>query len=811
MVRYEFQEIENKWQAIWKQRGDYRTNIESSKPKCFLLVEFPYPSGAGLHVGHPRGYIAMDVIARKRRMEGLEVLFPIGFDAFGLPAENYAINSGVHPSITTKQNIINFRRQMKMLGLSFDWEREINTTDSEYYKWTQWMFLQMFKAGMAYKASVPINWCPSCRTSLANEEVEGGVCERCGESVVRRQKEQWMLRITKYADRLIQELDTVDYIKPVVDQQRNWIGRSYGTEIDFPIACAEEAISVFTTRPDTLFGVTYLVIAPEHPLIDKYIEKIENIDEVHKYQRYAASKSDLQRVEMAKDKTGVQLIGLEAVNIANNQKIPIWVSDYVVMHYGHGSVMAVPAHDTRDWEFAKKFNLPIVEVVSGGDINTGAHVDIDNGTMVNSAFLNGMTVEQAIVHINEWLVTNSIGRLKTSYRLRDWVFSRQRYWGEPIPLVNCQSCGWVPVPETELPLILPDLQSFKPGEDGSSPLSQVRNWVQTTCPKCGSSAEREIDTMPQWAGSCWYYLRYIDPTNKTTFANQDLLAKWLPVDWYNGGMEHTTLHLLYSRFWHKFLYDKGHVPTSEPYKRRTSHGMILGSDHEKMSKSRGNVVNPDQVISQFGVDSFRVYEMFLGDFDKTAIWSDQGLVGCHRFLKRVWALAQKYEPQCQTNSQEECLIATAIRNVSERTEQMKFNTAISAVMEYVNAFFNKSTVSKKVVETLCILLHPYAPHITEEIWTQLGYTTPLGSKAWPIPDSTLFEQSTCVIAVQINGKTRDTIELPVSLSQDEVAAICLQLDSVVKRISQDKLSKIIYVPGKIINFIGQKQINNRSL
>jgi leucyl-tRNA synthetase len=801
MTEYTFQTIEKKWQKIWSERGDYCTNEHSLKPKCFLLVEFPYPSGAGLHVGHPRSYIAMDVIARKRRMEGAEVLFAIGFDAFGLPAENYAISTGVHPRITTEQNINNFRRQLKMLGLSFDWDREINTTDPGYYQWTQWMFLKMFKAGLAYKTDMPINWCPSCSTALANEEVEGGVCERCKTEVVRRQKQQWMLRITKYADRLIEDLDDVDYIKPVIDQQRNWIGRSYGVEINFPLIGTSDLLTVFTTRPDTIFGVTYLVIAPEHPLITKYSSVIKNIDEIHKYQQDTSYKSDLRRTELAEEKTGVKLIGLEALNQVTGKTIPIWISDYVLMNYGHGSVMAVPAHDTRDWEFARKFDLPVVEVVAGGDVVKEAYVDAENGLMVNSDFLNGMKVQDAIIHITDWIKHKKIGQPKTSYRLRDWIFSRQRYWGEPIPLVNCPSCGWVPIPESELPLVLPEVCDFSPAGDGIAPLARVRDWVETTCPNCGTAAERETDTMPQWAGSCWYYLRYIDPHNKQTFADAKLLDRWLPVDWYNGGMEHTTLHLLYSRFWHKFLYDEGLVSTPEPYQRRTSHGMILGADHEKMSKSRGNVVNPDQVVSQFGVDSFRVYEMFLGEFDNTAIWSDQGLIGCHRFLKRIWHLAQKYDNALAVTIAEERLIARAIQEVSHRTERMKFNTAISALMEYVNEFSGRNKIPKKALETLCILLYPYAPHIAEEIWIKLGYTTSLSNTSWPTVESKFLTQSTFNLAIQINGKIRDSVEVPMNASQDDLVHLCLQRSLVARYISCDSLKRVVYVPGKIINLI----------
>ena len=801
MSEYNYKYIEQKWQLAWEARGDYRADLRSSKEKCYLLIEFPYPSGAGLHVGHPRSYVAMDVVARKRRMQGKEVLFPIGFDAFGLPAENYAIKTGVHPRVTTEQNIANFRRQLKMLGLSFDWSKEVNTTDPGYYKWTQWMFLRMFKAGLAYKAAMPINWCPSCSTALANEEVEGGVCERCGSTVVRRQKEQWMLRITKYADRLAADLDTVDYIPPVVEQQRNWIGRSEGAEVSFPLLGTEEKLTVFTTRPDTLFGVTYLVIAPEHGLISRCAHLITNLDEVCAYQHMAAGKSDLQRSEASKDKSGVRLEGIHALHPVTGEPLPVWTSDYVLMGYGHGAVMAVPGHDSRDWAFAKAYGLPIVEVVRGGDIEKEAFEDTATGTLCNSDFLDGLPVNDAISCMTTWLEENGKGNSTVSYHLRDWIFSRQRYWGEPIPLVNCPSCGWVPLPESELPLVLPDVKEFRPSGDGVSPLAAVRDWVETTCPCCGGAAERETDTMPQWAGSCWYFLRYLDPDNSEAFAAPDLLRRWMPVDWYNGGMEHTTLHLLYSRFWHKFLFDEGVVPTSEPYRRRTSHGMILGADYEKMSKSRGNVVNPDDVVDQFGADSFRIYEMFLGEFDKTAVWNDQGLVGCHRFLKRVWALSEKATQSVAMTADEKRLMARTIRDVSERTERMKFNTAVSAMMEYVNALFGLSEISVQLVETLCQLLFPYAPHIAEEVWNKLGHNTPLVAQPWPVPDQEYLEDTMFTMAIQVNGKLRDTVEVPLGASQQELTEICLARPAISSRVSLEELKRVVYVPRKIMNFI----------
>lgn len=802
MTHYSYHEIEKKWQARWQERGDYRTDARSDKPKMFLLVEFPYPSGAGLHVGHPRSYVAMDVIARKRRMEGYEVLYPIGFDAFGLPAENYAIKTGIHPRITTEDNIANFRRQLKMLGLSFDWEREVDTTDPNYYKWTQWMFLRLFKAGMAYKAGVPINWCPSCNTALANEEVINGACERCGTQVVRRHKEQWMLRITKYADRLIADLDSVDYIPPVVEQQRNWIGRSDGAEAQFRISGTDEMLTVFTTRPDTMFGATYMVVAPEHPLIERHAARLRNLDAVRAYQEKASHKSDLERAELVSEKTGVPLDGLTAVNPATGQEIPIWISDYVLMSYGTGAIMAVPGHDQRDWDFARAFNLPILEVVSGGDVSQAPFTDNETGVLVNSGFLDGLTVPAAIKAMTTWLMDEGLGQYKVNYRLRDWVFSRQRYWGEPIPLVFCETCGWVPIPESELPLLLPEVADFRPSAAGISPLANATDWVETTCPCCGGPGRRETDTMPQWAGSCWYFLRYIDPNNEHAFADPELLKRWMPVDWYNGGMEHTTLHLLYSRFWYKFLYDEGLVPTPEPYQRRTSHGMILGADREKMSKSRGNVVNPDEVVTTYGSDTFRVYEMFLGEFDKTAVWSDQGVIGVHRFLKKAWALMEKLQPGLAPSDDQRRLMARTMRDVDERTERMKYNTAVSALMEYVNAMTGLDKVPPVMLETFATLLFPFGPHVAEEIWERLGRTEPLVTVPWPKPDPALLAEDLVTLAVQVNGKVRDTLQVAAGLDQDAIVSLCLERGPIASRIARETLKKVIYVPGRIVNLIG---------
>ena len=716
MESYNFKAIEKKWQDKWEETGAFHAETNSKKPKYYTMIEFPYPSGAGLHVGHPRSYTALDIIARKRRMEGYNVLYPIGWDAFGLPTENFAIKNKVHPKIVTAKNIANFTRQLKMLGFSFDWSREINTTDPSYYKWTQWIFLQLFKHGLAYKQEMPINWCTGCKVGLSNEEVVNGVCERCGSEVVQKRKSQWMLKITEYAQRLIDDLDDVNYLEKIKTQQKNWIGRSEGAEVKFKLSTGDEMI-VYTTRADTLFGATYTVMSPEHPLIEKMKDSITNYDEVLAYKTEAAKKSEFERTELAKEKTGVKLEGIYAVNPANGAKLPVFISDYVLVTYGTGAIMAVPAHDSRDWDFAKKFNLPIIEVVSGGkNVQEEAYTDVYKGNMVNSEFLNGLPVKEAIPTMIEWLEKQGLGKRKVNFKLRDWVFSRQRYWGEPIPLVHCDKCGWVPIPESELPLELPEIETFEPGENGESPLAKAYDWIETTCPCCGGKAQRETDTMPQWAGSSWYFLRYMDPHNDEALASKEALEYWSPVDWYNGGMEHTTLHLLYSRFWHKFLYDIGVVPTKEPYMKRTSHGMILGENNEKMSKSRGNVVNPDEVVEEFGADAFRTYEMFIGAFDQSTPWSQQGLKGCYKFLERVWNLQSIVNDEEGYSADLEKNINKAIKKVGEDFERMKFNTAIATMMSLVNDFSKKGSVTKGEYKTLITLLNPVAPHITLELW-----------------------------------------------------------------------------------------------
>ncbi len=801
-MTYPFSQFEVKWQARWEERGDFRTDIQSRKPKQFLLVEFPYPSGAGLHVGHPRGYVAMDVIARKRRMEGFEVLFPIGFDSFGLPAENHALRTGIHPRDSTAANIDRFRQQLRGLGLSFDWSREVITSEPEYYRWTQWMFLRAFRRGLAYKSRVLINYCSSCNASLANEEVVQGACERCGTPVTRRMRDQWMLRITRYADALIEGLDTVDFIPAVVEQQRNWIGRSRGAEIRFPVSGSEACIPVFTTRPDTLFGVAHLVLAPEHPLLADMADRITNLEAVRACQEAASRKSDLERASQEQARTGIRLDGLEALHPVTGARLPVWISDYVLAHYGTGAVMAVPAHDQRDWEFARTFGLPILRVVQGGDLDRGAFEG--EGVLVNSSFLDGLKVPEAIRAMTALLEREGKGEARTDYRLRDWVFSRQRYWGEPIPLVHCQACGWVPLPDEKLPLVLPEVQAFRPSPDGSSPLAQLEDWVTTTCPDCGAPARRETDTMPQWAGSCWYFLRYIDPHNRTAFADPHLLERWMPVDWYNGGMEHTTLHLLYSRFWCRFLHDEGLVPTPEPYHRRTSHGMILGPDSEKMSKSRGNVVNPDEVIARHGADSFRVFEMFMGDFDQPAIWSEQGIKGVHRFLNRVWGLACKADPGSEVSPQDLRRMNLAIREVDQRTERMKFNTAISSLMEWINDLVPRDRVPVLLLDTLCRLLYPYAPHLAEEIWTHLGRTDPLQAQPWPRPDPALLVDPEVTVAIQVNGKLRGTLQVPADIQEEELLSMAFQVPAVSSRMSPDGMARSVFVRGRIINLIGQE-------
>ncbi|MBB2184450.1 leucine--tRNA ligase [Lachnospiraceae bacterium MD1] len=798
---YSPSDIEKKWQKIWEKEEAFKVGTDKSKPKYYALVEFPYPSGQGLHVGHPRPYTALDIIARKRRLEGYNVLYPMGWDAFGLPTENYAIKNHIHPKIVTKRNIENFTKQLKALGYSFDWDREVNTTDPNYFKWTQWIFLQLFKKGLAYKTEMPINWCTSCKVGLANEEVVGGVCERCGSEVVRKVKSQWMLKITEYADKLIDDLDMVDYVDKIKVSQVNWIGRSVGAEVDFKIAGKEESLRIFTTRPDTLFGATYMVISPEHPLIDKYKDEIENYDALMNYREQAAKKSDFERTELVKDKTGVCIDGLSAINPVNGKEIPIWISDYVLMTYGTGAIMAVPAHDERDWEFAKKFNLPIVEVVAGGNVNEAAFTNTTTGKLVNSDFLNGLEVAEAKVKILEWLNKKGIGTKKVNYKLRDWVFSRQRYWGEPIPLVHCDTCGYVPIPESELPLMLPEVESYEPTDNGESPLAKMTDWVETTCPQCGGKAHRETDTMPQWAGSSWYFLRYIDPHNQEAFASKEELDYWLPVDWYNGGMEHTTLHLLYSRFWHKFLYDQGLVSTPEPYKKRTSHGMILGENNEKMSKSRGNVVNPDDIINEFGADTLRTYEMFIGAFDLSAAWSQEGVKGCRRFMDRVWKLKDMMKDEAGYSAELETKMHQTIKKVSLDYENMKYNTAIAAMMSLVNEFYRIGSVTRGEFKTLLVLLNPVAPHITEELWELIGEQGRIYQQTWPVFDEEKTIEDTVEIAVQINGKVKANLAISLDEKQEEVEAKAKSIDSIKAAIEGKNIVKVIYVPGRILNIV----------
>ncbi|SHJ35867.1 leucyl-tRNA synthetase [Geosporobacter subterraneus DSM 17957] len=802
MVGYNPKEIEKKWQEIWDQEGCFYASDDKSKEKFYALIEFPYPSGQGLHVGHPRPYTALDIVARKRRMQGYNVLYPIGWDAFGLPTENYAIKNKIHPRVVTERNVERFKSQLKALGLSFDWSREINTTDPDYYKWTQWIFLKLFEKGLAYKKEAAINWCTDCKVGLANEEVVNGVCERCGAEVVRKIKNQWMLKITEYAEKLIQDLDLVDYIERVKIQQKNWIGRSEGMEVDFKIT-GGETITVYTTRPDTLFGATYMVIAPEHPLIEELKDHIKNLDELKAYIENANKKSDFERTEMAKDKTGVKIEGIGAINPATKEEIPIFVSDYVLMSYGTGAIMAVPGHDDRDWEFAKKFGLPIVEVVSGGNIEEGAYTDNEEGILVNSDFINGLKVKEAKEKISQWLEEQGLGKRKVNYKLRDWVFSRQRYWGEPIPLIHCETCGWVPVPEKELPLLLPEVESYEPTDTGESPLAKITDWVETTCPKCGGHGHRETDTMPQWAGSSWYFLRYVDPHNKEAFASKENLDYWLPVDWYNGGMEHTTLHLLYSRFWHKFLHDCGIVPTPEPYQKRTSHGMILGENNEKMSKSRGNVVNPDDIIKEFGADTFRVYEMFIGDFEKSVPWSQNGVKGCRRFLDRVWKLqslvveGDGFSPELETNMHK------TIKKVSEDFETLKFNTGIAALMTLLNDFNSAGKVTKGEMRVFLLLLSPVAPHIAEELWMKLGFEGMIHQQSWPKWDDAKTIEKMIEIAVQINGKVRGKIVIPSDGTQEDARKLMEADEKIFEFIEGKKIVKEIYVPGRIYNIVVQ--------
>ncbi len=796
---YNPKEIEPKWQQVWTDEKAFAATSDYTKPKYYALVEFPYPSGQGLHVGHPRPYTAMDIVARKRRMQGYNVLYPMGWDAFGLPTENYAIKNQIHPKIVTHNNVSHFKAQLQSLGYSFDWDREINTTDPNYYKWTQWIFLKLFNAGLAYKTKMPINFCTSCKVGLANEEVVNGVCERCGAPVIRKMQSQWMLKITAYADQLIDDLDGLDYIEKVKVSQKNWIGRSTGAEVDFQIKDKEEKLRIYTTRPDTLFGVTYMVVSPEHPYLDKYKDEIKNWEDIVAYREQAARKSDFERTELAKDKTGVQIDGLTAINPVNGKEIPIWVSDYVLMSYGTGAIMAVPAHDSRDWEFAKKFNMPIIEVVAGGkDVQEEVYTDVATGTLVNSGFLDGLSVAEAKEAIINYLTEKGIGEKKKNYKLRDWVFSRQRYWGEPIPIVNCEKCGYVPLKEEDLPLLLPDVDSYMPTDTGESPLAAMEDWVNTTCPCCGGPAKRETDTMPQWAGSSWYFLRYIDPTNDDALASKEALQYWLPVDWYNGGMEHTTLHLLYSRFWHKFLYDNGIVPCKEPYQKRTSHGMILGENGEKMSKSRGNVVNPDDIVNEFGADTLRTYEMFIGAFDLSASWSQEGVKGCRRFLDRVWKLQDMLTDEEGYSKEMQTKMHQTIKKVSSDFENLKFNTAIAAMMALINDFYKINRVTKGEYQTLLTLLNPVAPHMTEELWQEAGFAGRVYQNTWPEYDEAKTVESMVEIAVQINGKTKTTVTIPQDISKEDALAAG-------KEALGDKLTgtvvKEIYVPKRIINIV----------
>ncbi len=800
-MKYDHKQVEKKWQDIWDEKQCFKAENGSDKEKFYALVEFPYPSGQGLHVGHPRSYTALDIVARKKRMQGYNVLYPMGWDAFGLPTENFAIKNHVHPAEVTKKNIARFKSQLKSLGLSFDWSREINTTDPSYYKWTQWIFLQLYKKGLAYKKEMSVNWCTSCKCVLANEEVVNGVCERCGSEVVHKTKSQWMLAITKYAQRLIDDLDDVNYIERVKIQQKNWIGRSTGAEVDFKTT-EGDTLTVYTTRPDTLFGATYMVISPEHPMIEQWADKLNNIADVRAYREEAARKSDFERTELNKDKTGVKLEGVAAINPVNGKQIPIFVSDYVLMGYGTGAIMAVPAHDDRDWEFAKKFGCEIIEVVSGGeDVQKAAFTAKDEtGILVNSDFLNGKTVKDAIPAMIEWLGEKGIGRAKVQYKLRDWVFSRQRYWGEPIPIVKCDKCGYVPLPEDQLPLELPNVHTYEPTDNGESPLAHMTDWVNTTCPCCGGPAKRETDTMPQWAGSSWYFLRYMDPHNDKALASKEALEYWSPVDWYNGGMEHTTLHLLYSRFWHKFLYDIGVVPTKEPYAKRTSHGMILGENGEKMSKSRGNVVNPDEIVDVYGADTMRLYEMFIGDFEKAAPWSPKSIKGCRRFLERVWSLAEKVQDGDEYSKEHEALMHRTIKKVGEDADSLKANTAIAALMTMLNEFYDKG-VNKAEYKTFLALLNPFAPHITEELWQQLGETGLLSVAPWPAYDEAKTVESTVEMAVQVNGKLKGTIKLAADADKQAAIDAALAEEKVQHAIEGKQIVKQIVVPGKIVNLV----------
>ena len=799
---YNHKVVEKKWQKVWDDNKAFAATDDYSKPKYYALVEFPYPSGQGLHVGHPRPYTALDIVARKRRMQGYNVLYPMGWDAFGLPTENYAIKNKIHPKIVTENNVKRFKEQLHSLGYSFDWDREINTTDPSYYKWTQWIFLKLFKAGLAYKKEMPINWCTSCKVGLANEEVVNGVCERCGAPVVRKVKSEWMLKITDYAEKLIEGLDHVDYIERVKVSQKNWIGKSQGAEVDFSIKGKEDKLRVYTTRCDTLFGVTYMVVSPEHPIIDKYKDELKNWDAVAAYRDEAAKKSDFERAELAKEKTGVQIDGLTAINPVNGKEIPIWISDYVLMSYGTGAIMAVPAHDERDWEFAKKFNLPLIQVVAKNgeevDINAAAFTDVATGVLINSDFLNGLEVKDAKAKMIAFLEEKKIGTAKTNYKLRDWVFSRQRYWGEPIPIVHCDKCGYVPIDESELPLMLPEVESYMPTDNGESPLAAMTDWVNTTCPCCGGPAKRETDTMPQWAGSSWYFLRYTDPHNDEALASKEALKYWMPVDWYNGGMEHTTLHLLYSRFWHKFLYDQGVVPCPEPYQKRTSHGMILGENGEKMSKSRGNVVNPDDIVREYGADTLRTYEMFIGAFDLSASWSEDGVKGCRRFLERIWKLQDIMTDEEEYSSDLETKMHQTIKKVSSDYENLKYNTAIAAMMALLNDFTKKGSITKGEYKTLLILLNPVAPHITEELWQIIGGSGYVYEQTWPEYEEAKTVENTVEIAVQINGKTKGTLAIGRDDAKEDV--IAKAKESIADKLTGN-IVKEIYVPGRIVNIV----------
>ena len=800
-MKYNHSIIEKKWQEFWDEHQTFQVDETTDKKKFYALVEFPYPSGQGLHVGHPRPYTALDIVARKRRLEGFNVLYPMGWDAFGLPTENYAIKHKIHPSIVTKNNIKQFKRQLKSLGLSFDWSREINTTDPDYYKWTQWIFIQLFNKGLAYKKEFPINWCPSCKVGLANEEVVGGGCERCGQEVEQKIKNQWMLKITEYAERLIKDLDLVNYIDRVKIQQKNWIGRSEGMEVDFSIKDTDDIFKVFTTRPDTLYGATYMVMSPEHPYIEKYQDKISNMEEIQAYQETSSKKSEFERTELVKDKTGVCVQGLTAINPVNQAEMPIWISDYVMMSYGTGAIMAVPGHDSRDWEFAKKFNLPIIEVVSGGNVEEAAYTDSQEGILVNSPLIEGLKVEDAKEKIGDFLERENKGQKKVNYKLRDWVFSRQRYWGEPIPLVNCPTCGWVPVPEKDLPLTLPEVSNYEPTDNGESPLAAIESWVNTSCPSCGEKAKRETDTMPQWAGSSWYFLRYCDPHNDESLASKEMLEYWLPIDWYNGGMEHTTLHLLYSRFWHKFLYDCGVVPTAEPYEKRTSHGMILGENNEKMSKSRGNVVNPDELVEAFGADTLRTYEMFIGDFEKSVPWSMDSLKGCRRFLDRIWTLQEILTDDEDYSADLIKPIHRTIKKVSEDFESLKFNTGIAAMMSLLNEVTKVGRLSRQDLKTFMLLLNPVAPHITEEIWQQNNFGGHLNEQEWPQYEDQYLVDDEVEIVLQINGKVRDKLVVPADSTREELEAFALESDRVLHHIEGKKIIKVICVPKRLVNIV----------